>query len=362
MSSEPDHQSEESDRGKPRLFIRLASVVLSLLAFLVVSELVLGFYEEDLYREGSFFPGGGDRDFYQVFERDSGRFWRFRANSETASTEFPGLVYAFNSSGFRGPEVFEQKPDYRIIALGNSCTFGWGIPLAQTWTQRLNQKLSAYFPDSKQEVINAGVPGYTSFQGQKYLSDKLMALEPDAVIITFGWNDHWAANNGKPDSEQELPGQALLSLQNILSRMNLYSLIRKIIIGYNSKPEERPISEIPGVRRVPIPEFVSIMTDMIDSLNQHSIQPLLVVPPVASPEEYFGGQKYAIHILHEAYQEEIRLLAARTGTPIVDLQPLFDQYQNLFPGDPIHYSDEGHELAATAIQELLLELRYASEE
>lgn len=353
MSDKADIKSE---REKPSVAMRIAAAVLSLFLFLVVTELVLGFYEEDLYSKSKFFPMAGDRDFYKVFERDSRRFWRFRADCKTVSKQYTGLVYELNSNGFRGPELFQNKPDYRIVAIGNSCTFGWGISLQYTWTERLRKKLDKRYQNLKHEVINAGVPAYTSFQGKKYLFDELLVLEPDAVIITFGWNDHWAGIDGKPDSEQKMPNQALLGLQNLLNRTNLYRFVRKIILGYSSQPETLPFDQVPGIRRVPRREFVSNLAEIIDTLNQHAIQPLLVVPPVPTPEEYYGGRKSNLHILHEAYQENIRLVAARTGTPLVDLQPLFDQYRNLFPVDPIHYNVQGSELVSRALFEALAEL------
>ena len=348
-----DKADNKSDNGKSSIAIRITAAISSLFLFLVVVELVLGFYEEELYSESKFFPMAGDRDFYKVFERDADRFWRFRPDSKTISKSYKGLEYALNSSGFRGPEVFQNNPDYRILALGNSCTFGWGISLQYTWTEKLKKKLDNRYRNSKHEVINAGVPGYTSFQGKKYLFDELTALEADAVIITFGWNDHWAGIDGKPDSEHKMPNQALLGIQNLLNRTNLYRFMRKIILGFTFEPETLPFDQVPGLRRVPRSEFVSNLTEMIDTLNQHGIQPLLVVPPAASPEGYFGGQKFNLHILHEAYQEDIRLVATQTGTPVVDLQPLFDQYKNLFPVDPIHYNVQGTELASRAIFEAI---------
>lgn len=351
-----DKADIKSKRGQPSVAIRIAAAFLSLFLFLVVTEVILGFYEEDLYSESKFFPMAGDRDFYKVFERDAERLWRFRADSKAISKTYNGLVYELNSSGFRGPEVFQSKPDYRILALGNSCTFGWGISLEYTWTERLRKKLDKRYQNSKHEVINAGVPAYTSFQGKKYLFEELMVLEPDAVIITFGWNDHWAGIDGKPDSEHKMPNRAFLGLQNLLNRTNLYRFMRKIILGFSEKPETLPFDQAPGIRRVPRQEFVSNLTEIIDSLNQHGIQSLLVVPPVPSPEKYFGGQKLNLHILHEAYQEDIREVAAQTGATLVDLQPLFDQYQNLFPVDPIHYDVQGSELVARALFEAITEL------
>ena len=54
----------------------------------------------------------------------------------------------------------------------------------------------------KYEVINAGIPGYTSLQGERFLKSDLLKLEPDIVPIMFAWNDHWAAASGIADKDQ----------------------------------------------------------------------------------------------------------------------------------------------------------------
>ena len=153
-----------------------------------------------------------------------------------------------------------------------------------------------------------------------------------------------------------MPSQTLLDVQNLLNRTNLYRFMRKMILGSSTKPEDRPFDQVPGIRRVPLREFSSNLSDILDTLNRLNIVPLLVVPPEPSPEGYFGGQKMNLHILHEAYQKEIRELAVGTNTLLVDLQPVFDQYKNLFPVDPIHYNSKGNNLAATAIFETLTQL------
>lgn len=38
-------------------------------------------------------------------------------------------------------------------------------------------------------VVNAGVPGYTIFQGWVYLQDRGLQLDPDALVLYFGLND-----------------------------------------------------------------------------------------------------------------------------------------------------------------------------
>jgi len=60
----------------------------------------------------------------------------------------------------------------------------------ETWPAQLQQILD---PRAEViEVINAGVIGASSFQGLAFLYTRGLALKPDLLIATFGFND-WAA-------------------------------------------------------------------------------------------------------------------------------------------------------------------------
>ena len=57
-----------------------------------------------------------------------------------------------NSLGLRGPEIDSPKKHLRVLCLGDSVTFGWGVEEQNAYPALLQQKIMA-------EVINAGVPG-----------------------------------------------------------------------------------------------------------------------------------------------------------------------------------------------------------
>ncbi len=104
-----------------------------------------------------------------------------------------GLV-KINSLGFRGPEISITKPKgvFRIVCIGESTTFGVGCTCDKnTYPALLEQKLNGKInrEDLRIEVINAGVPSYTSFQCYMLLGLEIIALKPDLIIIYTGWND-----------------------------------------------------------------------------------------------------------------------------------------------------------------------------
>lgn len=95
-----------------------------------------------------------------------------------------------NSLGMRGPEVEREKPagTFRIVGLGDSVMFGWGVgegePYLQILEKRLNEKASRRF-----EVINFGVPGYNAAIETATYEHRAAAFAPDLVIIHFIGND-----------------------------------------------------------------------------------------------------------------------------------------------------------------------------
>jgi lysophospholipase L1-like esterase len=103
---------------------------------------------------------------------------------------FGNTVCSINSLGFRGEEVSIEKTagTFRIICVGGSTTFG-----AQgdkyNWPYVLQQLLREHFLHKEIEVINAGVPAYSSAENLTNLEFRLLGLKPDLVIINQGIND-----------------------------------------------------------------------------------------------------------------------------------------------------------------------------
>jgi lysophospholipase L1-like esterase len=102
-----------------------------------------------------------------------------------------GLTF-HNSLGYRNNEFPLEKPDgvYRIVALGGSSTYDVRIAdNAQIFTAQLEKLLQEEYGYQQVEVINAGVPGYNSWEILVNLEFRVLDLNPDLVIIYEGTND-----------------------------------------------------------------------------------------------------------------------------------------------------------------------------
>lgn len=105
-----------------------------------------------------------------------------------------GVPVKINSAGLRDREYPVEKPKntYRIMALGDSTTFGWGAHQDKTYPkwleQMLNEKPPAGCPDHF-EVINTGVGNYNSIQEVTFFKERGRLYKPDMVLIGFFIND-----------------------------------------------------------------------------------------------------------------------------------------------------------------------------
>jgi lysophospholipase L1-like esterase len=115
------------------------------------------------------------------------------AHAPNSEAFLMGVDVKINSQGLRDYEYQLNKPSgtYRILMLGDSTTFGWGVRLEDTAAKILERKLnqSRAPEDRKFEVINAGVGNYDTVQEVTYYETRGRAFHPDLVILVFFIND-----------------------------------------------------------------------------------------------------------------------------------------------------------------------------
>jgi len=345
--------------GKHKISLRwkLFGAILAIPLFILVSEIILRVIPVDTFFENRFFILNRALDYPEVFERDHRLFWRLRPDQTIKSKFFQGKTYHINSLGIRGPEVLPKSGKLRIVALGNSCTFGWGIPYDETYAARL-QALIDGDPDLPEvEVIDCGIPGYSSFQGRRWLASDVYKLEPDMVLSMFGWNDQWAASDNISDENQEFPPQWILDIQNFVSRLRLYGLLRRLILSSTESSLEEKLDKVHPVYRVGLEEFYNNLEVIIHFSTNSGAIPVILTSPIPSLENYYpAGSKSNMHRVHEQYNYQARLAAENGRAILIDVAAKFNEYDDLFDDaaiDPIHFNARGHEVAAETIYDYL---------
>ena len=96
-----------------------------------------------------------------------------------------------NSRGFRGDEVVVPKPEgvFRVVALGGSTTYTTAVDdYRKSYPYLLQEGLKERGYENV-EVVNAGVPAYSSWESLLNFQLRVLDLEPDMIIIYHGIND-----------------------------------------------------------------------------------------------------------------------------------------------------------------------------
>ena len=115
------------------------------------------------------------------------------AHRPNRSAFLMGVPVQINSRGLRDNEYPEAKPAdvYRIVLLGDSTTFGWGVPLEQTVAKILERELNrtSLPPYRRFEVLNAGVGNYNTVQEVAHYQTYDRLFHPDLVVLEYFIND-----------------------------------------------------------------------------------------------------------------------------------------------------------------------------
>lgn len=101
--------------------------------------------------------------------------------------------YFFDEHGANNRDYFypEKKSanTFRIVVIGDSFTFGFGVPFDDSFPKRFERLLNLNISQPKVEVINKGVPGLSTKQEVKVLKRALDGLSPDLVLLQVTLND-----------------------------------------------------------------------------------------------------------------------------------------------------------------------------
>ena len=132
----------------------------------------------------------------------------------------------FDSEGFFSidSEQVHGSGRKKILVIGDSNTFGWGVPSKSAFSEVLDELR----PDA--DVINLGVSGHTSFQGYGMLVKYFGRVKPDVIIASYGFNDRRVVPvEAAADNPKKFEREALCHRFDLL-RERIY-LFRIVQIG-----------------------------------------------------------------------------------------------------------------------------------
>ncbi|HXT01903.1 MAG TPA: GDSL-type esterase/lipase family protein [Elusimicrobiota bacterium] len=237
-----------------------------------------------------------------------------------------------NSLSLRGAEPVHPA----IIALGDSCTAGCFVPERETYAGRLAA--------GGVEVLNAGIPGFSSYQGAAWVRDsKILDYHPKLVTIYYGWNDHWRAF---------LPERAFAWLREAAPYSHAASWI---LLRY-----ERSLWQVDDTShlffsRVPLREYKANLRELVREARAAGAVAVLITAPIEPRngppvEELRKDGRLPEFLDHEAYVGATREVAAETGAGLVDFAAEYERRKTAdareYFSDFVHPNAKGHALLA----------------
>lgn len=211
-----------------------------------------------------------------------------------------------------------------IVAFGDSTTT-WKRP-STNWVEQLRSRLPDELDGRTLELIDAGVSSNTTDLARDRLWWDVVRHRPDVTIVQFGIND--------------------------------------ALIGVRADPPAR-------TPRVPLERYEANLRHFVETLNGWGSRVVLLTPNPLAWHEYtrsnYGAPPYDVdhvrgmNVVQDAYADAVRRLATETGTPLVDVQRLFERIEasggpriEELLMDGVHPNDRAHRLIADALEPPLL--------
>lgn len=296
----------------------------------------------------------------------------------SANPRYTGVSVEINSRALRDREFGVPKPagTYRVLTIGDSVTFGYGVELNEIYFKVFEEKLNAARDDVRFEVINGGLVS-AALEYHYHFLRLADDLEPDLVLIGLVLNDikpyaEFALDTEQPGFEPPAPSPIRRMNAFLQKNLHLYQLVysslkgilygagildANALMGYNFVALEEPSEELDFTWE----RTVWMLDNIVSLAEEKDYEIALVVFPLELQLNETALNRYRDALgltltdaaLSGDPQARLRRFAGERNVPIVDLLPLYrsEPAEKLYlrnksiSADPVHPSVYGHRLA-----------------
>ncbi len=294
----------------------------------------------------------------ELYRPDPRVYWTL-APDQHRVTKVNHLPVITNAHGTRGPDFAVPKPPntLRILALGDSRMFGWGLRDEDTYARRLESELRRRLPPGRRiEVINAGVDAWSYDQMRVFLRDVALAWQPDVVLVDDA-NPWTQFTEGASPSFVEAM-ERRVRLKNLLRRSALYEylvegkfawLYGKLRVLFIPVDRSRPAETSLAAVSAHVAEQVRAIGEL---LRQRGIPGVLLYTPT-EPEVAGGTPPGDARLDLDAKEAAAHALALPLVDPTAALRQAGPTGLYL-DGDPHHLNARGSAVVAAALADALV--------
>jgi hypothetical protein len=213
------------------------------------------------------------------------------------------VAVRINSDGFRDDEYpLEKGARWRIVFLGDSLTFGWGVEKQATFEALLERALDARRPS---EIINFGMGNYNTVQEVHLFLDKGLRYRPDQVVLFYFIND--AEPTPAPSHLEWLANFRIATFY--WSRLKALRARLDPSAGFEAYYRGLYREDAPGWRRAK--EALLVLRD---TCHEHGIAlQVVLLPELHDPAAQLFAREYGL----------VTEFLRANGIPALDLSPRF---------------------------------------
>jgi lysophospholipase L1-like esterase len=285
-----------------------------------------------------------------------------------AASDFGSVLAVANSNGYRDNEWHTKKASkHRIMVLGDSFAWGWGVPGDSMITTVLDES------DADLSVYNLGIPGDDLRSMYARFKLHLNEISPTHILIMNCINDFWGVDFQREEFERnvkmgllDLDGRVSLScnryysgsMKSILNRSYFFRIANRFRFRYLlSSKDERTRKQEEELRRDAYRGGHSVMKDtswfnaaadfyrpLLKEISQKADVTILLIPGSDQADStmseevksYLGGIKSHVNAANEGMA---RLASEFDGVTFLDpTQALFNESRKR----QLYFRTDGH--------------------
>jgi hypothetical protein len=264
----------------------------------------------------------------------------------------------------RSPDIDDADSAVtRLLVLGDSFAFGWGVTADEAFPRRLEALLRERLPGRRVEVIDGGVPGYSPYQEKALLLRLVDSCDVDAVVSTFSLAndmvDEARVRRFAPDRLADYSPQPL-DPDGRLARLLARSRALTWLDLRTRAAQFQVLNVLPGSVRC-----AEESLDGIAAVCRERRIPLLLVLLPRRMEVAGGGLESRVGAwMTRGARRMHASVAARGGLPVVDVTPALRKAsasESVFLTRDPHWTPAGHDAAARAMLDACLDLLRAAD-
>lgn len=311
-----------------------------------------------------------------MFNQDPTVWFRMKPNYVGAMSK-KAVPMSTNSWGLRDRELGPKKPGVpRILVLGDSLMFGYGVRIEDTATRILEEILRQRL-GHEVEVVNGAVAGYSTLQSAR--SYELLAddVKPDIVLFSFG-----TLSGGRTNllfTEQTRRAAALAKsagqhrvnafIKGIVQWLRDNSQLSLLLKRRMAPRRELSGMDVHAIQRAPQDEeglrlVEQSMKELSDSATRRGVRSAVIIIPSHKQVDPTLWQEILLkHNLPASLyspdlpDKPLEDYARQQNIPVLDLRdpiaarPLEGFY---WDGDGEHWEPHGHKVVAEILADFLL--------